>query len=603
MKRATTPGVELAPELAGAAGGRGPLKTSFVGREREVAQLVEMLSQPEPRLIVVTGLSGVGKTRLVAETCSAIERQLGSLVVFLNLAPLEHASDIPQLADVTLAAATLEGAAGRRADPGLPAGQVLVVIDNVEHLPGAGQQVLKILADAPDLRALLVSTAPLRLPGEQVLRLEPLVRSRRDELDPAELLDEPAVRLFADRALAADASSSVTEANVEVVAELCDVLGGLPLAIELAAARVPALAPEQLLGQLGDPAGLDLLTGSSGESGRQDSMRGALGWTVALLSEPARQLLAILSVFEGPFSREGLSALCGPDWGTSRTFDALCELVEVRLVEPCAGPGTARFAPPPLVRSFARLALVAEDTRQESEARHTDYVISLGKKAAESFERGAQSEAFALLGPEWAEITAVLDRLVRQGEPGRALQLSVDCAPFLLGAGFDASARGRLELLIEVAQSRGPAGRDGTLARALLWSALLARQARDVSLHIGWASRRLAEGLEMAREIGDAKAELLGLELTVLALPLTGDVEAASTAVEQGRKMAAEAGHEGRLARFEAFSAMLAQLRGDDSGALALGTAALLRARRRGDLQATVLASLLLLSGPPRNYM
>ena len=577
-------------------------RTPLVGRAEELARLVGLLDRPEVRLVTLTGVPGVGKTRLAVEAASAVEREFGVTTTFVPLAREDRAAQIPAALDAARRRRfdtehTVPGRA--RSDQG--ADFSVAVLDNVEHLSDAADEIAALLTRSPHLTVLATSTGPLRVDGEQVFRLGPLAHRAAATADTTTLVEQPSVQLFTQCAMAADAGFALTEDAVRTVAELCHELGGLPLAIELAAARIPAFSPAALLAQLHDRHGLDLLRRGTGpHPARHTSMRQALNWTYDLLTVEDQRMVARLAMFEDSFSLAGVAAVgeaperVRPDIDAD-LFDALGTLVDTRLVDPCPQAGALpRFHLPPLVRRFAREHLAHHGDLDATRERHGRFVQVLCDEADARFEDGDHSTAFAMLEPEWPEITAVLDRLVAAGRTDEGLRLAVACAPFLIAVGYDTHARGRLDHLIEAARRRQ--GIDAALlARALSWSAFLACQTPNPARHARWAAQRLAESTALARAGGDERALLLALELTTVSLPTTGDLPGAVAALEEGRRLAEQGGDEGRLARFEAVAAMLLHQRGEVAAALALGGRALDRAQRRDDRRSIILASLMLL--------
>ncbi|MFT4293947.1 MAG: hypothetical protein QM582_00875, partial [Micropruina sp.] len=526
--------------------------STFLGRDGELADLLAALRSPYARLITVTGIPGIGKTRLAMEVSARLADELPSR--FVPLAGLSDAADIPA---AVAAAQPVDRASG---PPGRP---VLLVLDNAEHLTGAAEQVRRLLDEHP--RVLVTSVRPLGLAVERTLRLGPLGAAA----PPGESRRDAAVRLFDERATAG--SVAYHPADPDSVAALCELLGRIPLAIELAAAQAGIVAVPTLLEQLRHGAGLDLRKPSSDTTtpDRHRSMRHALTWSSRLLEPGVRRLFAALSVFAGPITVDGAVAVSsGLDVGD--VFDGLPVLVDVHLLEPVAGSGPARFRLLPPVRQFAHQALLGTGALEQVERAHTQHVLELGARAASAFARGDHAAAFGLLEQDWVELAATTARLLEQARAGgpdqpvgpvveAGLALAVDCAPYLLSVGHDEGAQVRLERLIELGRSTG--ADEGLLTRALLWSAVLGRRGNDRRFGPDWVRSRMAEGIARARTADDADALLLGLELTALATTRTGDVETATAAVEEA--LARPELDEGRRARFEALAGMLANQRGE----------------------------------------
>jgi non-specific serine/threonine protein kinase len=544
-------------------------------------------------LVTITGVPGIGKTRLALEVCTRLgsgQPGLDSLVV--PLAEIAEAASIP----AAVAAARQARLADKPASP-TKRGAELLVLDNTEHLPGAAEQIGRLLAKAPDTPVLVTSVSPLGLPGEQVLRLGPLGSSRSDpnasHTAPADAEAGAAMRLFEQRARAVVVGYRLGKRDAAVVAELCELLDGLPLAIELAAARVATFRPAALLAHLRGPAGLDLLRHQHPGQvpDRHRTMRAALEWSVGLLDPSLRGVACALSVFAGNCTAAGVAAVARLA-DESAALEALAELVDCHLVEALDG---GRFTVLPLVRRFLRERLEAEGRVGEVEARHTEFVRGLGRAAGQEYERGNHAAAFALLEHEWPEVSMVSARLLDQRRTADGLSLAVDCAPYLLYIGFDPAAQSRLERLVE--QGRRDVPGSPVLTRALLWSAVLTRLMTDARFDASWVRARLAEGMARARAAEDDDALLLGMEFTALSATVTGDIAGASAAVAEGIERT-RGRDEGRLARFEALACMLAHQRGDLTAAGQYGRDAIARALRRGDSKATLLAAIAVLGLP-----
>jgi len=288
--------------------------TSFVGREREVEELRNHLQSGRMRLLTLTGTGGSGKTRLALEAVAGVEA-FPQGVSFVPLAPVIGAS---------LLVPTVAHELGVREVPGRPIDQLLIghlrdrrlllVLDNLEHLlPLAGQVVADLLKACPDLTVLVTSRAVLQVSGEHVYSVRPLTRPSLNPATPVdELLQSDAVRLFVERARAVQPRLEWTPEVVRATAQLCARVDGLPLAIELAAARVRLLNPRVLLGGLGSR--LELLTGGAWDlPARQRALRATIGWSHDLLPATERLWFQRLGVFIGGFTIEAAQAVCDPD--------------------------------------------------------------------------------------------------------------------------------------------------------------------------------------------------------------------------------------------------------------------------------------------------
>jgi predicted ATPase len=280
--------------------------TSLVGRRLEIAAVEAMLRRDDVRLVTLTGTGGTGKTRLAIAVAQALAPELRDGAVFVDLSSVTDA----ELVLPTVAHA-LELPSADDALAALRDSSLLFVLDNLEQLGASVQPVAALLAAAPRLRVLATSRTPLRLSGEHEYPVPPLpVPSGAQAFE--HLVENDAVRLLAARAQAANPSFALTDENISDVAAICTRLDGLPLAIELAAARLRALTPAEVERRLG--AALTLLVeGARDLPERQRTLRATLDWSYGLLAEPERELLARLAVFAGGCSLADAEAVLGDD--------------------------------------------------------------------------------------------------------------------------------------------------------------------------------------------------------------------------------------------------------------------------------------------------
>ncbi|GLW66163.1 SARP family transcriptional regulator [Actinomadura rubrobrunea] len=403
--------------------------TSFVGREEELRQVGKLLA--EVRLVTLLGPGGAGKTRLAVEAAARVRGP----VCFVDLAPLGSGAEVPK---ALLSALGLRESPVRPEAPGEPSEhpdpvarlvaaltgrRMLLVLDNCEHVvEDAARIVHRLLSACPDLRVLATSREALGITGESLRPVPPLaVPPAEPGVRPsaAEALRYPAVRLFADRAAAVRPGFAVDDATVGPVLRICAALDGLPLAIELAAARLRTLPVAEVAARLDDRFRL-LSRGSRAAAPRHQTLRAVVGWSWDLLDEAERRLARRLTVFAGGVTPEAAARVCGlpePD-----ADELLTGLADKSLLQPEPAAAGVRYRMLETVRAFCAERLEEAGERDRMRRAHAEYFLELARTADPHLRGPAQLEWLARLAAEHGNLHAALRRCVR-ADPPLALRL------------------------------------------------------------------------------------------------------------------------------------------------------------------------------------
>ena len=416
------------------------------------------MADPELRLITLTGPGGVGKTRLLLELARRAEPEHADGAVFVRL---------EQLTDPALVAAEIATALGQRdGTDGLGADglsgylrdrELLLAIDNFEHLLAAAALVAELLELAPRLRVLISSRTPMRIRGEQTFEVEPLELPTGDS--DRDLAGSPAVQLFLQRATAANRKLQVDAEATRIVARICQALDGLPLAIELAASRSHSLGPAQIAEQLAQP----LVIGEHALRDlpdRQQSLQAAIRWSYDLLTPAARQALRHASVFRGGFTAAALEAVTD-----SPVRAEINELLEANLVRRQA-EGRGELLE--LVRAFASDELRAGGEDDAARARHRRYFAALVAPAIAAFDGGeAPGELAASMLADHANVREAAEDAIAAGDQESAVALALGSRPMWLAGMLRQEAQELAERLLD--RFELPGDREVALVRAVAY--------------------------------------------------------------------------------------------------------------------------------------
>ncbi len=462
------------PSLAG----RLPLPpTRFVGRDREVA-LVRGLLADGARLITLTGVGGAGKTRLAIEVAREVADRFADGVAFVDLTATRDTALVPLL----IAQALDLRAADERPPADLLANalrdrHLLLVLDNCEHVLAAAPLVATLLAAAPRLSVLATSRLALRLYGEHEARVPPLETPDAEDEPIADVVDYPVVQLFLQRARAARPDLALTAAHVPDVAEICRQLDGLPLAIELAAARVKLFTPRQVLERL--DGRLTLLVGGPRDlPARQQTLRNLLDWSYALLTPRERRLFAHLGVFAGSWDLDGAATICGvadaQDTEEAAGPEEVEALADAGLLEYVAeGPTAPRFRMLETVREYALARLAESGDADVVRRTHAGYYVTLAERAEPQLIGPDQVVWTRRLDAEQGNVRAALSWLIPNDAPG-ALRLAGALGRYWMRG--RSLMEGRRWLEAALARAEGPAA---PRAKALVVAGLLVADMND----------------------------------------------------------------------------------------------------------------------------
>lgn len=476
--------------------------TSFVGRGQELTDTQRLLQ--EGRLLTLTGPGGAGKTRLALQLAAEVSDGFEDGVFFVDLAPISDPDLVAVTVTRTIGLPESRGetrTARDRLIEHLRDREMLLVLDNFEQVVEAGSVVSDLLAASPETKVVVTSRAVLNLYGERDYRVPPLDRPDPRDLPDLEGLSQyAAVSLFIDRATAVQPDFAITNDNAPAVAEICARLEGLPLAIELAAARVRLLSPQAILERLGDRLSL-LVGGPRDLPARQRTLRQTIAWSHDLLAPEEQRLLARLSVFVGGFRLEEAEEVCGPpgELGIG-VFDGLTSLVDNSLVTSSAGVSAElRFSMLETIRDFASERLADSGEEDELRRRHAARFLALAETAEPQVYGPQRRETLDRLEREHANFRAALNWALERTQTETALRLVGALWRFWQMRGYLREGRRYAERALEM-----PDAADHPEARlqALAAAGGIAHWQMDTEGQLD----HYGQAVSLARELGDRAA-------------------------------------------------------------------------------------------------
>jgi predicted ATPase/class 3 adenylate cyclase len=554
--------------------------TPLVGREKEVAQVCDLLRRAETRLLTLTGPGGTGKTRLALQAAADLLEDFTDGTFFVPLATLSEAQQFPPaLAEKLGVRETGEQRFDEILKDYFHDRQLLLILDNFEQVLGAAPAVTGLLAAAQGLKVLATSRAHLGLYGEHEFPVPPLSMPDLKHPPPLESLTQyEAVGLFVERARAVKPDFKVTNESAPAVAEICVRLDGLPLAIELAAARIKMLPPKAMLQRLGSR--LKLLTGGARDLPvRQRTLRGAIEWSHTLLGDGEKTLFARMAVFSGGRTLEAIEAICDAEGDLPvDAFDGVSSLLDKNLLRQEEGPeGEPRFVMLETIHEYAREKLQESGEAEEIGRAHTEYFLALVEEAEPELVGADQVSWMDRLEAEHDNLRAALSRSLEAEDSGSALRIGGALWRFWNVRGHFGEGRRWLT-----------AGLSGEGAAP---ASLRAR----ASLGLGWLDLRqgdyprAVEDLEAShslyQEIGDRRGEAYALcFLGWIALD-RNEFDRAEELLEESVALSRAAGTARDVSVSLNALAMLQVYRGDHERATAMQEECLSLAREAGDIQ------------------
>jgi len=498
-------------------------RTAFVGREKEIAAAKELLLSKDVRLLTITGPGGIGKTRLGVEIATGLPENFSGGIHFVSLSPLRDPALIASVIVQTLGIREAGGPSPlellKKHFHDSSHAPALFLLDNFEHLIQAAPIVADLLAIAPNLKILVTSRAALHVYGEHEFPVPALAVPDAQSKSSLDALSQfAAVALFVQRAVAARPDFELNQQNAFAVIEICARLDGLPLAIELAAARVKVLSPSAMCTRLASR--LQLLTGGARDlPQRQQTLRAAFDWSHDLLSPAEQKLFRRLSVFVGGCTLEGVEAVCDTKGDLQLDLlDGMASMVDKSLLQQLEQPnGESRFTMLETIREYAREKLEASGEEAATKRAHAAYCLVLAEETATA-ESGAEgAEVRERIALEHDNFRAGLEWLTESGDADWGLRLGAALFRFWESREYLAEGRDRLGKLLRMPAAAAPTK---ARARALFAAGVLASEQGEIAA----ADALLMESLVIGRRLGDKQGVAVSLNARAVLARDRGDV-------------------------------------------------------------------------------
>ncbi|MDQ1387380.1 MAG: hypothetical protein QOF56_834 [Acidobacteriaceae bacterium] len=544
-------------------------RTGFVGRDKEVEAAKELLLREGVRLVTVTGPGGIGKTRLALQVASGLAEQFSGGIHFVPLSPLNDPALIPSVIVQSLGIRET----GRQSSLEILSenlesssrAPMLLVLDNFEHLVAAAPLVADLLVMGPHLKILVTSRAVLHVYGEHEFPLPPLALPDPRSLPSLDVLSQyPAIALFVQRAVAAKPDFELNRENSAAVAEICARLDGLPLAIELAAARIKVLSPSSMQRRLASR--LQLLTGGARDlPQRQQTLRAAMDWSYDLLSAAEQKLFRRLSVFVGGCNLEGVEAVCDTKGDLDLDLlDGMASMVDKSLMQQIQeASGESRFVMLETVREYALDRLEAGSEHSITKRAHAAYCLVLAEEGAAEQGGMEGAEWMARCALEHDNFRAALEWLTETGSAEWGLRLGTALFRFWEMREFLTEGRDRLGKLLKLPGAANPTK---ARAHALFAAGVLTLEQGDYAS----ADALITESLEITRRLGDKQGVAVSLNALGVNARDRGDVQLAHSLFEESLVLWRELGDQKAVARALSNLANVVKLQKDYARACSL---------------------------------
>ncbi len=528
--------------------------TRFIGRRHEL-DLIKRLLQTT-HLLTLVGPPGTGKTRLALQLAGQIADTFCDGAYFVSLAPIS---------DPALVTTAIANAVGVKEAPSEPLidtlrsvlheSHMLLILDNFEHLLSAAPHVSELLSAAPHLKVLATSREPLHLYGEQEYTVPPLRLPDPERLDPMALAECESTALFMQQAQAVRSDFELTTENALDVAKICVRLEGLPLAIELAAARIRLLTPQILLARLSSR--LNTLTGGAQDlPARQQTLHNTIAWSYNLLNEGEKMLFARLAVFQGGCSLEAIEAVCSEDL-LMNVFDALESLVNKSLIQQKELPdGESRFTMLETLHEYAWERLRASGEVQTTHRRHAEHFVQLAEHAEPELRQAQQWYWFRKLETDNENMRTVLTRSLDDIDRSLGVRLAGALCLFWFACGYHTEGRQWTQQLLDELDD---------VPTMYLPKLLISAGHMAWLYNLEMARHYFDRSLQISRELGDRVN--IAWSLIFKGYAMMSDMEAALAVTEEGLSLFRELHHKPGIAQALNIIGEIATFRGDDDRA------------------------------------